>query len=162
MAAVDTTSRPPISAPLADSEEKAKLQEAENAKNQELDNLVREEASNEKVYKALENFLLVDPERQIPQLGGSEGQVAEADQAKTRGDNEVARGKYETAAKIEIYKKDKDSARKDIDLAEKFTAPQDTMHHEIHRTLLSHMDEVMQISSDYYASLLRTKESSPP
>jgi hypothetical protein len=57
MAAVDTTSRPPITAPLADTEEKAKLQEAENAKNQELNNLVRREASNEEVYKALENFL---------------------------------------------------------------------------------------------------------
>ena len=162
MAAVDTTSRPPITAPLAGNEEKAKLQEAENAKNQELDNLVKQEASNEKVYKALENFLLADPGRQLSQLGGSKGLLADADAAKSRGDNEAARGKYETAAKIEIYKQDKESARRDIDLAEKFTAPDDSQHREIHKTLLSHMDEVMRISSDYYANLSRSSESSQP
>jgi hypothetical protein len=73
--------------------------------------------------------------------------------AKNRGDDEATRGKYETAAKIEIYKRDKESARKNIDLAEQFTAPEDIQHHEIHKTLLSHMDEVMQISSDYYNNL---------
>jgi hypothetical protein len=152
MAAVDTTSRPSIAAPLVENE-KAKRQEEENTKNQQLDNLVKEEASNEKVYKALENFLLADPERQIPLLGGIEGQLAEATAAKNKGDSEVVRGKYETAAKIEIYKRDSEAASKNIDLAEKFTAPDDALHHEIHRTLLSHLDEVMQISADYYDSL---------
>jgi hypothetical protein len=152
MAAVDTTSRPSIAAPLVENE-KAKRQEEENAKNQKLDNLVKEEASNEKLYNALENFLLADPERQIPQLGEIQGQLAEAEAAKNEGENEVVRGKYETAAKIEIYKRDREAASKNIDLAEKFTAPEDALHHEIHKTLLSHMDEVMQISADYYDNL---------
>jgi hypothetical protein len=154
MAAVDTTSRPPIVAPLVENE-KAKRQEEENAKNQQLDNLVKEEASNEKLYKALENFLLADPERQLPLLGEIQEQLAEAEAAETKGENEVARGKYETAAKIEIYKRDREAASKNIDLAEKSTAPEDALHHEIHRTLLSHMDEVMQISADYYDNLYK-------
>ncbi len=152
MAAVDTTSRPAITAPLAENDEKAKRQEEENAKNQQLDNLVKEEASNEQVYEALENFLLADPLRQIPQLGGVDAQLRAAEAAKSEGDREVARGRYEMAAKIEIYNGDKESARRNIDLAEQFTNPQDSEHRQIHKTLLSHMDEVMKISSDYYAN----------
>ena len=157
MAAVDTTSRPTITAPLAETDEKAKRQEEENAKNQQLDNLVKEEASNERVYKALENFLLADPQRQLPQLGGVEAQLAAAEAAKSEGNKEVVRGRYEMAAKIEIYNGDKESARKDIDLAEQFTEAQDAEHREIHKTLLSHMDEVMKISSDYYTNLSQAK-----
>jgi hypothetical protein len=160
MAAVDTTSRPIIAVPLGDNET-AKRQEEENARQQELNNLVKQEASNEKVYKALENFLLVDPERQIPQLGGTDGQLAQADAAKSRGELEVARGKYETVAKIEIYKQDKEEARKYINFAEGLTAPDDTQHHEVHQTLLSNMDEVMRISSDFYYSLVQKTHEGP-
>jgi hypothetical protein len=136
-----------------------KLEEAKGKEEEKLEELhqldaqVRNEAPNEQVYKALQNFLLADPERQIPQLGGSESQLAEADATRMSGDVAVARGKYETAAKIEIFNQNKEQARKYIEMADEVTEESDTFHKDIHKTLLSDMDGVMRIAKDYYERL---------
>src|ERR1700730_7574244 len=68
--------------------------------------------NDEKMFVALQNFLLADPERQVAMLGDTDLLVTKGDAAKARGDKLVARMSYETAAKIEIYKQNKESAEK--------------------------------------------------
>src|SRR5712692_6350413 len=68
-------------------------------------------ANDQKMYAALQNFLLADPKRQILLLGEVDSLVANGNAARVKGNNQTARADYETAAKIEIYKQNKDSAR---------------------------------------------------
>jgi CRISPR/Cas system-associated protein Csm6 len=133
-------------------------QKKENALHKELDETVKQESRDEKVYEALRNFLLADPERQIHELGGTEKLLAEADRAKSKNLEIVARAMYETAAKVAIYKQNKDEARKIISLADEVTKPGDTQK-EIHETLISNMDEVMNVSKDYYDKMAEKKQA---
>ena len=73
-----------------------------------LKNLV---ISDPKMFAALQNFLIVDPERQIPLLDSVSTLLAKGDAAKAQGNRMTARADYEIAAKIEIYRQNKDSAR---------------------------------------------------
>ncbi len=165
MAIADASISPTVGEPVVDREEIVKRQEKENQQAEELDSLIKEEVSSEKLYDALTNFLLADPQRQLPQLGDIESQLAEGDRARNKGELALARARYETAAKIEIYNQNKEEARKYIDLADKSTEPEDAQHHEMHRVLLSNMDEVMRISEAYYGKISAQQDEkgkSPP
>jgi hypothetical protein len=158
MAVADASINSTSGQPAGDKEEVIKRQQKENEQAKELDSLIKEEVSNGNVYDALTNFLLADPDRQIPQLGGIESQLSQGEDAKRKGELNVARSRYETAAKIEIYNKNKEEARKYLDLADKATEPSDIRHHEMHTVLISNMDEVMRISEDYYGKMAAQHE----
>jgi hypothetical protein len=161
MAIVDTTSKAPSIEPLSDAKkEKLEQQERENELKQELETLLKEEAPNEKLENALENYLLADPKRQITQLGGVEILIQEAEKSEIAGLSTVAASKYELAAKIEIYEQNTEETKKFLGLADQTL--KDPSRHEIHRVLLSNLDQVMHISSDYYEKLNAAKQDEIP
>ena len=112
--------------------------------------------NNPKMYHALQNFLLADPERQIIQLGDAESFKKKADEELKRGgDKLTARVNYEYAAKIEIYNQNRENASTYLTLARNMTNENDP-HHEYCETMLSNMDEAMRISKEYYDKVART------
>lgn|SRR5487761_43788 len=113
--------------------------------------LMRLVANDQKMYLAMQNFLLLAPDRQIPQLGEVSSLLARGDTAKASGNNLEARADYETAAKIEIYNQNKESARSCLILAEAVSEEQ--QHHEFQETMLADIDEVLRISKAYQSSI---------
>ncbi|HXQ93410.1 MAG TPA: hypothetical protein VN739_10430 [Nitrososphaerales archaeon] len=110
-----------------------------------LKNLI---VSNPKMYAALQNFLIVDPERQIPLLDDVNKLLTKGDEAKAQGNRMTARADYEIAAKIEIYKQNKESARTFLVLAEG-VSDIGQPHYEYQETMLADMDTVMRISNEF-------------
>ena len=102
--------------------------------------------------------MLADPERQIPQIGSAEEVAQDAAQAEERGDLPDARANYETSAKIEIYRENKEEVCMYLTLADEVA--EDETHKEFHQKLLSNMDQVMRISDDYYRRTAKKRKSS--
>jgi hypothetical protein len=105
--------------------------------------------SNPKLREALENFLLLEPEKQIPQLGEAKTFLNEGNAKKATGNRLLARVNYEIAAKIELYKGNKDGVTECLHLARDVTDEGDK-HREFHDVILSNLDEVFRISREYY------------
>jgi hypothetical protein len=112
--------------------------------------------NDEKMFVALQNFLLADPERQLAMLGTTDALLAKGDAANVKGEKLVARMNYETAAKIEIYKQNKDTAEKAIRLANEVSEMNDP-HRASYEAMLGNMDEVMRVSKLYSASIAHKK-----
>jgi hypothetical protein len=110
--------------------------------------------SDQRMYLALQTFLLAGGEKQISQLGEVSLILARGDASRAKGNNQAARVDYETAAKIEIYKQNKDSARNCLVRAGE-VSEKEQPHHEFQETMLSDMDEVMRISKAYHSPLPR-------
>jgi len=110
-----------------------------------LKNLI---VSNPKMYAALQNFLIVDPERQIPLLDDVNKLLTKGDEAKAQGNRMTARADYEIAAKIEIYRQNKESARTFLVLAEG-VSDKGQPHYQYQETMLADMDKVMRISNEF-------------
>jgi len=134
--------------------EEIKTKEQEEKGHSKSDLRLRQLAPNdEKLYLALENFLLADPKTQIPNFGGdSDSLIEKGDEARSRGNKMMARANYETAAKIAIFKQNRDRAIRFLALAEEVTETEDTKHSELHKTILANMDKVLRISKEYYRS----------
>jgi hypothetical protein len=116
------------------------------------DERLKQLSPNDDVYFAIEYYLLGDPKRQIEQLGDVEGILKQGDEAKQHQDTTKARYSYETAAKIELYRRRKDNLRKLLILAQDVT-PSDEKHFQYQRTMLDNIDEALRIAKDYYASV---------
>lgn len=114
---------------------------------------LRDLAPNDKIYEAMANFLLGDPENQIPLLGEPPEIIGKADEAKSKGEDLIARAQYETVAKVAIYKQDKDLVKTSLEEAEEVTDPADR-HATMQKTILENLDQVIGIAEDYY----KTKE----
>jgi hypothetical protein len=114
---------------------------------------LKELVPNDAIYEAMENFLLGDPESQIPQLGSSDVILGKADNATAKGEDLMARAQFETMAKVAIYQQDRELAKKSLELASKVTNPSDR-HAWMQKTIMDNLDDVMGIARDYY----RTKE----
>ncbi len=110
--------------------------------------------SDEDMYYAMENFLLADPERQIPLLGDMESLISKGDEAKSTGSKVIARTNYETAAKIEIYKQNKEGAKRCLGLAQQVTDEGDK-HLDYQRKLMENLDEVLRVSKAYYETVTK-------
>jgi hypothetical protein len=134
--------------------EQEKLEREKEAKILEKTNeRLRDIVPNDEIYEAMENFLLGDPENQIELLGNTNEILGKADEAKSKGEDLIARAQYETLAKIAIYKQNRKLAQKSLDLAGSVTNPSDR-HTRMQKTILANLDQVIQIARDYY----RTKE----
>lgn len=107
--------------------------------------------NNEKLLSALQTFLLGDPKRQIPLLGTINSLLLKGEQDKARGEILRARINYETAAKIEIYNRNKEGAEKFLRLADG-VAERASPYQAIIETMLTDLDEVMRVSKQYYDS----------
>lgn len=99
----------------------------------------------------MQNFLIISPQKQIPQPGRVSLLIAKGDAAKSIGKNLEARVDYETAARIEIFKQNKESARNCLELAEG-VSENSSQHHEFHETMLADMDEVLRVSKAFQSS----------
>ncbi len=109
-----------------------------------------------KMYAALQNFLIVDPERQLPLLDNVSTLLAKGNAAKDQGYDQAARANYEVAAKIEIYKQNKEGAASLLVLAEGVSDKLEK-HFEYQETMLADMDKVLRISKEYQTLPLRSK-----
>lgn len=109
-----------------------------------------------KMLAALQNFLIVDPERQLPLLDNVETLLAKGNAARDQGFDQAARADYEIAAKIEIYKQNKESAASFLVLAEGVSEKLGA-HFQYQETLLADMDKALRISLAYQALPLHTK-----
>jgi len=138
-------------------------QKEREAQSQEEKKIVREKdarlrelvQNDDKMYEAMENFLLGNPEDQVSALGEPTSLLAKADEERGKGNNLVARADCETAAKIAIYNQDKEGARKSLDLASQVTdnTKDEDKHSEMQRTILDNLDEVLRIAREYYESV---------
>ncbi len=97
----------------------------------------------------MENFLLGDPENQIPQLGVPADIIAKWSQQPNKGVNLMTRAEYETAAKVAIYEQDPNLVRNSLELASSVTNPNDR-HARMQKTILDNLNDVIRIASDYY------------
>ena len=129
-------------------EENQKIKE-EQLKDERTSRLKQLIPENPKLYQAMSNFILADPENQIRQLGGSDSLLTMGNEAVSHKDKFTARLNYEYAAKIEIYKQNKDSVRKFLLLAEEVSEKVDP-HREFRETLLANIAEVIRISKLYF------------
>ena len=107
---------------------------------------------DQRLYFAMQNFLLTSPQRQLPLLDEVSLLVTKGDVAKAAGKNLEARADYETAARIEIFEQHKESARTCLELADG-VSENASQHHEFHQTMLANMDEVLRISRDFQSSV---------
>jgi|SRR5579872_4242214 len=103
-----------------------------------------------KMYVALQNFLITDPDRQIPLLDDVHTLLVKGDAAKAGGNNMTARVDYEIAAKIEIYRQNKESATNFLVLAES-VSDRKLEHYGYQETMLADMDKVLRVSMAYQA-----------
>ena len=105
--------------------------------------------NNEKLYEALQTFLLADPKRQLPLLGSTDLLLARGNEERANGDNSKARFDYETAAKIELYNQNKEEFGKFLRLANE-TSANGERGKDLLETMLAKLDEAMRISKEYY------------
>ena len=103
---------------------------------------------DEDLFKVMENFLMFEPQSQISLLGGAESLIQKGNIAMEQGNKFEARVLYETAAKIEIFRANKENARKYLLLAE--TATEKERDKKYHAILLQNLDRVLEISRAYY------------
>jgi hypothetical protein len=109
---------------------------------------LKELVPNDEMYSAMSNFLLGDPERQILDLN-VDRLNQEGNDAKSAGESVVARTKYETAAKVELYKQDKKSLENFLELAQEVTDKTDE-HFKLQRSLLENIDDALEVAQKYY------------
>jgi hypothetical protein len=133
-----------LSAEEAEEQERKRQEEAKASS--PLNQLVPEH--DDKLYQAMEHFLLLEPERQVNQLGGIDALAEDGAKNKERGNYTMARIAYENAAKIAIYQQNKEAARKYLLLADEVTEKDEDK--EIHRRMLDDMDNVLRISREYH------------
>ena len=116
------------------------------------------------LYEAMQNFLLLDPKSQIPQLGGTDSLIEKGNKAMASGNNLEARVDFETAGRIEIYRLNKESTEKCLLLAERMT--ESDRASQYHETILQNLDRVMEISKSYYglddSELVKSLETITP
>ncbi len=111
---------------------------------------------DEKMYLALQTFLLGDPKRQLPMLGNVDSLLLIGDQEKAKGEKLGARINYQTAAKIEIYNLNKEGSEKFLRLALDLTES-GKPGRALLETMLANMDEVMRVSKLYYTACIHQK-----
>ena len=114
---------------------------------------LKELVPDDNLYEAVENFLLGDPENQIPQLGVPAEILTNGDEEANKGEDLMARAKFETSAKVAIYQQEPSMVKKSLELAIKVTDPTDK-HARMQRTILDNLNQVIRIARDYY----KTKE----
>ena len=102
---------------------------------------------DEELHYAMSYFLYLKPEEQIARIGAPELQVQTAMEAMERGDRTMAVVDYETAARIELYRGNKENVRMYL---EKAQGLQDGDGRERLATLLSNLEKVMTIAKRYY------------
>ncbi|MCL4355037.1 MAG: hypothetical protein JRN25_00035 [Nitrososphaerota archaeon] len=102
---------------------------------------------DEELHYAMSYLVYLKPEEQIALIGATELQVQNAAEAIERGDRTTAIVDYETAARIELYRGNKENVRMYL---EKARGLQDGDGRERLSTLLSNLEKVMAIAKRYY------------
>ncbi len=103
------------------------------------------------LYHAMQHFLLLDPESQIPRIGETNTFIARGNEAKARGERQFARPDYEIAARIEIARGNKENVRKCLSLAREVSEP--SPEQERLDKMLQNVERVVDIAEKYYAPL---------
>lgn len=108
-------------------------------------------SNDQRWYNAMENFLLAEPRREIPELGEASNFRARARNFEAENDLTMARVQYETAAKIEMYHQNKAGTIDSLKKAN-FLAEENEQHKEYHETILSNVDKALRIANEYYST----------
>src|SRR5579862_3718139 len=115
-----------------DTIDRKKEEQVHEYANARLKSLVK----SDDMYDALEYFLLLDPDRQIGQLGDTETLLAKGDKAKQDNQYIFARTSYEAASKIEIYKGNREEGRKCLLKAQEVLEEDDEKRGSLMTTLI--------------------------
>lgn len=143
--------------PIEAAEQIKKDEEVHEYADARLKSLVK----SDDMYYALEYFLLGDPQRQVTQLGDSESLLQKGDDAKSKNNYIIARTNYESAAKVEIYKGNKDAARKCL-VKGLEAAEEDDKRSRLMTTLIDSIDEALSVAKSYYDALTTAQTSYTP
>jgi hypothetical protein len=125
--------------------DEVRSQKSEGSRSEKLKDLCR---GNESLYEAMQNFLLLNPKSQIPQLGETDSLIQKGNVAVANGRKLEARVDFETAARIEISRLNNENTRKCLLLADQVTESDTARRYPA--TLLENLDKVMEISRSYY------------
>ena len=131
------------------------VQEELSRSTPELQRYVPEDGA---LYRAMEFFLLLNPEEQALRLGEPDALKLSADEAKASGNHLLARINYESAAKIALFRQNRTQFTSMVSLADQVT-PADQEFAALHRTLLRETDAAMRVARDYYGELTRLRRS---
>jgi hypothetical protein len=112
------------------------------------DRRLRDLAQSDELYSAMENFLLGDPKRQLPILD-VDRLIQEGKEAQSSGETVMARTKFETAAKVELYRRNKQNLQQDLELAQGVTDSSD-QHSKLQKSLLDNIDQALEVAQKYY------------
>jgi len=104
-----------------------------------------------KLYNILSYLLLLEPKRQIPQLGGVDDLVVQAEAALKRDNGTRARVYLETAARIGIYAGDEKVAQDMLNRAQKAAPMRDAPYTD--EQVISALPRIMAIAGSYYERL---------
>ena len=107
---------------------------------------------DEKLYTALQTFLMGYSSGRLPMLGTVDSLLLKADLEKANGERFKARLDYETAARIEIYRLDKGETERFLALSRDMTENCES-NRVVIETMLANVDEVLRISKLYYSSI---------
>ena len=100
---------------------------------------------DERMHKALSNFLLLRPEEQISQLGPTEALILRADSTE-KSNPIIARANLETAARIELYKGDREKVKLLLERVQRLGTDGEAER----ETIISDLDYAMSIAREYY------------
>jgi hypothetical protein len=147
MPAIDTGNPVPSQEEYSEAAHEQKKSDSEEI-HAYTDKRLRELVPSDDMYFAMENFLLGDPERQISSLD-VDRLIGEGNDAKSEGQKITARTKYETAAKVELYRRKKDEVEQYLRFAQDVTERNDD-HFKMQDTILSNLDSALDIAKKYY------------
>ena len=100
-----------------------------------------------RLHKALSNFLLLEPQRQLPFLGTAEDFAKKASSALARNNPIEARTDFETAARIEIYNGNIEKVKTFLEKAQGLP---DKYGEESRLTLLANLERAIEIAAQYF------------
>lgn len=92
--------------------------------------------------------IMLEPSRQIPQLGGEEALVKRAKSFEESADQLMARISYETLARICLYRSRPDEAKEYISKCEKLA---NGKRRERYQFILENFDKVFDVVKQYYS-----------
>jgi hypothetical protein len=102
---------------------------------------------SDELYKSIQDYILLNPEITMASLGDTITLISQGDEARAKGDYTKARLNYEYAAKISMYKQDKENLKKSLLLADEVSdSDEDKAKHQ---KLLDNIDAVLRISREY-------------
>ncbi|GEM_PF-6454433 len=106
--------------------------------------------SDSQLLDAAMFVIMLEPSRQIPQLGGEDTLIKRANSFEENSDSIMARVNYETLARISFYRSRADEAKQYITKCEKLA---ESGRREKYQYILQNFDRVFSVVKRFYQSV---------